>query len=153
MATLTENIGYIANLLHNKDQEDVLYKSKLLASDVLDYSIESLRALNKYLDKIRRSKIPEEEIDRICLRLGAYLGEVLRIAANDPKLKWIRYENAIKKNKSIESLGKDISTSLILNCREQYYFPMGKIFKYLKNGKENNLEAYARVILDMHSAE
>ena len=153
MANLTENIGHIANLLHSKNKEDLLYKSTSLDSEALDYSIESLRILNKYLDKVRRSKIPGGDIDRICLRLGAYLGEVVRIAADNPKLKWIRYETGAKKDKSIKSLGKDISTCLMLNYQDQYYFPIGRIYKYLKTGKENNLEAYARVVLDMLNAE
>jgi len=68
--------------------QDTLNQSKL------DFSLESLKEVNAYLEKVRSTKEVESSWNRVVLRTGAYVGEVIR--KNDAKAnwQWLDYESA-----------------------------------------------------------
>lgn len=49
-----------------------------LAIEQLNYSLESLKAVDAYLNKVRSNKINEDEKTSVIARCGAYCGEVIK---------------------------------------------------------------------------
>lgn len=121
---------------------------KYLDDKKLDYSIDSLIAIDAYLDKVRknRKKLSEDEIQKIIIRCGAYAGEVIK-RNSKYKFTWMFYQDLIKKDKRLEDFGFSILTHYILtwNNGTGKTFPMAKVEKYISFGKAESLHFYAQV--------
>src|SRR5262245_59588223 len=117
----------------------------------LDFSVESLKHVNDYLEAIRKDKDVEKPgvtRARVVLRAGAYVGEVIR--KNDKKVqwRWIDYEGARQvQPKLFESFGKTIATAAVLYNGRGMAFPLAKVEKYLTNGAEDDVHFFAVVIM------
>jgi hypothetical protein len=115
----------------------------------LDFSPMSLKHVNEYLEAIRKTKDVEKTWNRTVLRVGAYVGEVIR--RNDAKVKWrwIDFEGARMVNpKSFDSFGKSIATAAVLyDGNDGFAFPLAKVEKYLNNGAEDDVYFFAEVIM------
>ena len=122
-------------------------------SKKLDFSVDSLKEVDKYLEKIRKNKkkLSEEEIKKIILRCGTYAGEVIRKTSLEEFI-WISYETACRIDRSIINLERSILTHLVLYDAEKggVWFPLNKVYKFLESGNENNLWAFAVVCLEEH---
>ena len=121
-----------------------------LLSGSLDYSLESLRFVDKYLDEVRkeRSNISEPQLVKVILRCGAYCGEVIK-KNSQKKFSWVTYENAVKRNPEIKTFApaKDIFSSyILLEEPESFSFPFPKVWKYIENGPEDSLYFFASTI-------
>lgn len=150
----TEKIEYvdqhmepIALLVH--DHIDPLPEWKYLDSEGLDFSIESLENLNRYLDQLRKNK-KDETVDwnKVVLRLGAYVGEVVRKAGehNQKNWHWVTYEEATK-NASLKGIPKQLGSAIILYEENGgFCFPLAKVVKYLNNGEEEDLIFFAKIM-------
>lgn len=139
----------IAELLLS-DKESVEFRDDYLEKDQLDYSIESLKYIDSYLEKVRKNKkfIKNELYSKIILRCGAYSGEVIR--KNSKKdFSWTTYDEAVKNHKIIKDYGKSLLTQYILESKKNniIIFPMAKVEKYLSNGKAESLFFYGETIL------
>lgn len=137
----------IAGLLI-ENECDSIYKENLLNSSRLDYSVDSLEFINEYLDKIRLDSIDSELLNKIYLRCGSYVGEVILENTQNKESDWIYYENACKINPSLEQYGKSLATYALLYYNKSFYFPINKVIKYINNGREDNLRSFAVVIID-----
>ena len=115
----------------------------------LDFSVESLKHVNDYLDAIRKDKDVEKHWLRVVLRAGAYVGEVIR--KNDKKVQWqwIDYEGGKQvEPKLFESFGRTVATAAVLyDGNKGFVFPLAKVEKYLNNGAEDDVHLFARVII------
>jgi hypothetical protein len=123
----------------------------------LDFSVESLKHVNDYLEAIRKDYLEANRKDKnaetqwikVVLRAGAYVGEVIR--KNDTKVqwRWIDYEGAKQvEPKLVESLGKTVATVAVLyDGNKGFVFPLAKVEKYLNNGAEDDVQLFARVII------
>ncbi len=114
-----------------------------------DYSLNSLGELNAYLDFVRKRPNVESVWNIICLRAGAYLGEVIR-RCNPSEWHWISYEEGSRIAPSyVSNFGKCIGTAFVLSQNPtSFCYPLAKIDKYLSNGSEDNTLAFAKVITD-----
>lgn len=124
------------------------YRGELLDLRKLDFSLESLRHINEYLGQIREDSEAKKEWNRIILRTGAYVGEVIR--RNDKKVSWtwVDYDGAkLVQPQMFTSFGKSVATAAVLyDGKNGFTFPLAKVEKYLNNGPEDNLYFYAQVI-------
>jgi hypothetical protein len=115
----------------------------------LDFSVESLRHVNEYLEGIRKEQAVERQWAVVVLRAGAYVGEVIR--RNDQKVRWrwIDYEGAKQvEPKLFESFGRRIATAAVLyDGNKGFVFPLAKVEKYLNNGAEDDVYLFAKVIM------
>ncbi len=143
-----ESVGY---LIVNND--NVL--QKYVKSDKLDFSISSLKYINEYLEKVRkvRKKLSNTDVNKIILRCGVYVGEVIRKSIRKEFI-WISFDVACKLSEDIKQFGKSMITEHVLyNTKsQQFLFPLSKVSKFLENGKEDDLFFYAKVILDSKDA-
>jgi hypothetical protein len=141
-------VADIAELFVGSSPEPTPWEG-LLRRDLLDFSLESLDHVNTYLDSVRVQPTMEDVWNRICLRAGAYLGEVIRRNGLPDDWHWLDYQNARKiDQKSFDQFGHCISTAFVLRQGgESFCFPLGKIHKYLENGPEDNTRFFAEVMI------
>lgn len=139
----------------NRQDHHALIFSDFLQSITLDYSLISLRKLDHYLHKVRvhfklANQQPQfaqqhtkliDEMTRIVLRVGAYLGETIR----QQNKKWIWIEN--KEEIYTES---DVfkTTVLILTDHDSLTSPMREVINFIcAEQKPTSLYQYARKVL------
>jgi len=125
--------------------------SNLIDIVKLDFSVESLKEVDKYLAKVRKKKLTEEEQKIIVLRCGTYLGEVIR--TNSPKdFDWVHWDNA-KNDFMQKHFARDLTTVYIILKKSSgnYLFPLAKVYKFIQNGKEDSLWVFAMWALDIKS--
>ena len=129
--------------------EDETFGSQYLDKEKLDFSIGSLLHVNKYLERIRNDERVEIEWNKVFLRCGAYVGEVLRFHSKRI-LEWINYQTAVNVgNEEIKALPEVIGTAMVLWDKKKFYiFPIAKVEKYLKHGSEDNLHLFAKVLIE-----
>jgi len=115
----------------------------------LDFSVESLKHINGYLEAIRKDKGVEAQWTRVVLRAGAYIGEVIRRNDKKTQWRWIDYEGARQVDpKVFELFGKRVATAAVLyDGNKGFAFPLAKVEKYLENGAEDNVYLFAVVIM------
>jgi hypothetical protein len=137
----------LAFMFHSCKEDPTPWNDRLNAS-LLDFSVHSLDCVNVYLDAARKEKQVQDVWNIICLRAGAYLGEVIRRNGRADCWHWLDYENACKVSPDFAKYPKGISTCAVLHHgRGGLCFPLGKIAKYLENGSEDNARFFAEVII------
>lgn len=146
---LTETIAAIGQFLIDDTDSDVPTPFKeSLDSSKLDYSLESLRRVDSYLDKVRenREELSDEQFTKVILRCGAYCGEVIR--KNSTKdFYWINYDTAIVADPRVKDFEKSAYTFYVLFSEPQSFsFPLAKVGKYLDNGPEDSLYFFAVMV-------
>src|SRR5262249_54401325 len=121
----------------------------LLDPKKLDYSVDSLKHVDAYLETIRKDKNVEKEWNRVVLRAGAYVGEVVRRNDKKTKWQWVDYETAKSINpKFFASFDKLGGVAAILHDgKEGFAFPLAKVEKYLNNGSGDSVFFFAQVVI------
>lgn len=154
MDSTTKEVSCIGGLITQEDAEMPLYKS--INYKKLDFSLESLNHLDDYLNLVRKNKkkISNEQLMKVIIRCGSYLGEVIR-KSNTKKFKWITYDQAYKiadkdRKKLLDYLRKDITTNFILydSKSRTFNFTFAKPFKFLENGRGDSLIGLAMLCLN-----
>lgn len=144
-----EKVKSIGILLAKHPEDNIL--GTYLQIDKLDFSLESLKFVDRYLEKIKekKKKLTEEETKKLILRCGTYLGEVIR-KCSQKRFIWISYETAVKLQKDISKLERSLLTHILLYDLEgeNFAFPLNKVYKFLEHGKSENLWSFAMVILE-----
>ncbi len=129
------------------DPESPTYNIEYLDRSKLDFSIESLDHVNTFLNSIhlKLKDVPDNKMNALVLRTGAYLGEVIRKNSTHKKFQWISFEKASSLNSRIQAMGESISTVAILQEQktQHFFFPLGKVLKSLHFGTSEHLKAFA----------
>ncbi len=114
----------------------------------MDFTVESLKIIDDYLESLR-SDLPEnEELVKVTLRAGSYIGEVVR-KNSSIKYNWLKFKEAEKLNPKIKSLGFGLGTAAILWAEpDNFVFPLAKVLRRLKNGSEDSVHFFAKVAID-----
>ena len=114
----------------------------------MDFSLESLEVLEEYLESLRTKLPVNEELVKITLRAGSYIGEVIR-RNSSIKYNWLEFEEAEKLNTQIKDIGFGLGTAAILWSEpDNFVFPLAKVMKRLENGAEDNVHFFAKVAID-----
>ena len=121
---------------------------ELLDVEQFDFSLESLDALDRYLEAMRQRALDETERVRCVLRAGAYLGEVIRRHTPQPRQwHWVRFEDAVAVDPTIGAFGEDLGVFISLWDGGLFTFPVGKIEKYLENGPSDSTFLYGQTMV------
>jgi hypothetical protein len=114
----------------------------------MDFTIESLEILDEYLESLRPELPENDELVKITLRAGSYIGEVVR-KNSAIKYNWLEFKEAEKLNPQITGLGFGLGTTAILWAEpDNFVFPLAKVLKRLENGSEDNVHFFAKVAID-----
>ena len=136
------------SLMLSLDESRPTYRKDVLECGCLDFSLESLKPLDRFLDKVRHDSIPEDALIIQVLRTGACRGEVMR-RTSEVEYHWLYFEDACKIVKSIEKLGDQLGTSAVLwSSPDHVCFPLVKVLKFISNGKEDSTYTFAKVLLN-----
>lgn len=123
------------------------FNIEFLDKSKINFSIESLEHVNAFLDSIHQKlkDVPDEKMNALVLRTGAYLGEVIRKNSKYKKFQWISFKKASSLNFRIQAMGESISTVAILQEKktQSFFFPLGKVLKYLHFGTSEDVKAFA----------
>ena len=129
------------------DAANRTHRCELLRPEALDYSLDSLKHVDAYLDVLHRTPPPQTESLQVVLRAGAYLSEVIR-RARPGVFHWVLYEEAARHAPKLRGLRESIGTAGILwRDPESLLFPLGKVCKYLENGAEDSLYTFGYVFV------
>ena len=140
------------SILFYQDLRDPIYQRELLNYRKLDFSLESLKHVDAYLETLHTNPPPDEnETVRIVLRCGAYVGEVIR--KNSPcEWHWVTFEEAVRHSDFAKGLEHSLATAGILwRDPKNMCFPLGKVCKFLENGSKDSVHSFAQVLLNSGS--
>ena len=146
---LDEAFSDLSVMLHSYP-ESPTYRVDFLKSDKLDYSVKSLKHIDDYLNEIRKSKNLEKDWNKTVLRVGAYVGEVIRRSDKQERWHWVDHDTALQ----LDPIGwidleKSFFTCAVLyQGGKSFCFPLGKVYKFLENGREDSVRTFARVMID-----
>lgn len=123
--------------------------TELLDVSKLDFSVESLRHVDDWLEAMAARSLPSPETQVVVLRCGAYVGEVIRRNATVREYHWLDYDGAVRVDGQIKSLGgKSLGLMAVLwDGGKGFTFPLGKVGKFLENGREDSTYFYASVTI------
>lgn len=134
-----------------EETTDDIWMPEWLDRSLLDFSLESLKAVDAYLEKIYQNlqEFPDARQFSTILRSGSYVGEVTkRISRTEHR--WFKYNEALKKNKSLKSLlGEEPTVGMagvLIDKNGAFAFPINKVVKYLQNGSEDSVYFFAKVV-------
>lgn len=130
------------------ETEDSFPNKEILFSIKNDYSINSLKSIENYLETLRGAKELEENYNRIVLRVGAYVGEVIKINSKKD-YHWYDFNTVSILQPSIKQWEEQIETVAALHSIEtdETTFPINKVCKFIENGPEDSLFFYAQVMI------
>jgi hypothetical protein len=121
-----------------QDDSKPTFRRETLDPEKFDFSLESLKHLDEYLEMVYQDQPDDETLMPIALRGGAYLGEVIK-KHSEQNYHWYDFEQASKLSPMVKELGMSLGTAAVLAVdRENLCFPIAKIMKYLDNGSEDS---------------
>src|SRR5262245_50220594 len=123
--------------------------TELLDAARLDFTVESLALVDDYLDQMRQRNLEGEDYGKVVLRCGAYVGEVILRNAKGKTYHWLDYKGALKINKDIAAFGESLGSAAVLwDSATGLTFPLGKVMKFLDNGREDSVQFFAKVMME-----
>ena len=131
--------------------KDPIYQSELLTKESLDFSVESLRVVDEYLEALRSNPPEGPAFQKLVLRAGAYVGEVIRKAGPEGDSHWIAYDEAARISPgTYGKLEKSMASIASLHHGgDAFTFPLGKVCKRLEHGEEDGVWFFPKTILAM----
>lgn len=130
------------------DDGSPTYRGELLHPELLDYSLDSLRHLDNYLDAIYIDLPPDENLYRVVLRAGSYAGEVIRRQSSLTEFHWTTFRDAAPLSSQLKKQGMHLGTVGVLwASRDVVCLPLGRVCRYIANGPEESLFGFASALL------
>lgn len=132
-----------------EDRTNPTFGIRFLNPQKLDFSVESLKHVDEYLETIRKDKLVGKEWNRVVLRAGAYVGEVVRRNDKKNQWQWVDLDTARSLDPKFSSSIPNViaSAAMLHNSKSGFAFPLAKIEKYLENGSEDSVYFFAQVVL------
>jgi hypothetical protein len=135
------------SLMLTQDFENPTYRCSLLGESKLDFSMESLRHIDSYLQALHRDPPEGHDLMRVALRCGAYVGEVMRRQLPGT-WHWVTHDEAAKHSKLVAGFERSVATAGIRwKNNEEMSFPLGKVCKFIENGNEDSVYFFAEVLI------
>ena len=144
-------LGELAQMFASPEliADDPTPGAELLDAARLDFSLDSLGLVDDYLDRMRQQQLEDEAYGKVVLRCGAYVGEVILRNAKNKTYHWLDYKGALRINKSIADFGESLGSAAVLwDSATGLTFPLGKVMKFLDNGREDSVQFFAKVMIE-----
>ena len=101
----------LSHMLTGEDT-DPTYKRELLSRERLDFSLDSLKHIDEYLEALHVQPPTDQDLTRVVLRCGAYVGEVIRRHSKED-FHWLAFPEAARLSPVVKSLGMGLGTARI----------------------------------------
>ena len=136
----------LSRMLTQEDERPT-YRRELLQAERLDFTLESLKHIDEYLEIVRQDEIPNEHMTPLVLRVGAYAGEVIRRNTTDIEFHWLDYKQGARRSSMVRSNGMCLELAAMLwSSDKDMCFPLAKVCKFIENGPEDSLYFLATVL-------
>jgi hypothetical protein len=133
-------------LLGKSRVEEGLAFPNRIDREALDYRLENLHALDRYLDYLHEhaEEIEDQEYTNTVLAAGCYPGEVIRRTAS-VEYRWVNYADYFPSRPKLAAMVPEgVGTGAVLVATtEAMTMPLNKIARYIVDGPENNTHFYA----------
>ena len=137
---------FLDALFGRADVEEGLPLEMHIPRAKLDFSPDSLHALDGYLEHLHRvaDTLPEPQITNIAMAAGAYLGEVIRRHSID-KFSWQNHGDYFSSHPQSAALFPFVpgTSALLVRSSGGMTLPINKILRFIYDGPENNTHYYA----------
>lgn len=124
---------------------DIPNREKLVSTK-LDWSLESLKAVDAYLEYLHNNKstLSGDDFSKASILAGAYVGEVIIKLSNEGH-HWSHFSEYAKKHpKILNIISEDFYTQyLLVNKEGAMALPINKIARFIDEGPENSLYFYS----------
>jgi len=132
----------LATRFVNQDVAGGLHMGTSLRRDLLDYSLNSLAAVDAYLAIIHAQPGTDRQMLIVALRCGAYVGEVMR-RNSGAAMQWRTFDRAAAISPLVKDLGKQPSTlGVLIHQTGSISFPLGKVVKFLTLGPHESVRVF-----------
>jgi hypothetical protein len=111
----------------------------------MDYSLDSLHPLDRYLEVAHRrsGEIAEQDWTNTVLAAGCYLGEVIR-RNSELGFRWVNYHDHFPKYPQMMAIFPEgLGTCAVLVAGSHVTLPINKIGRFIAEGPENSTHVYA----------
>ncbi len=139
----------LAALFANGSNEgDEIISSERLDRSRLNYSLESLGAVDDYLAYLHENRPQRmaQQWDKSILRCGAYVGEVIR-RNSSRSYNWVDFDLFVRdfpRSKQLLGSEKTLACCALLSVGGgQFTLPINKVIKFIHNGEEDSVWFYA----------
>jgi hypothetical protein len=131
------------------DERRDLFGYQFLDRKKLDYSLDSLRHIDEFLEQIRQNPGIEKAWSDVVVRVGAYLGEVIRRNSTNHAWYWIDFESAKSLDPTAcEAFGEGIGmTAVLYSGKREFALPFKQVEQRLRHECRENLLGFARTII------
>ena len=136
--------------------------AEMLKSSGLDFSVSSLSAVDGYLQAVHGSlpkaksgarnisTLPSASQQALVLRIGAYVGEVIRRSAELDTYRWLTHAETVARFPEHQaSLGRQptlLTAYAIATADGQILLPLNRVFKALADGPVNSTLEFAKTV-------
>lgn len=107
----------------------------------LDYSLESLHAIDRYLDHLHAhaDEIEDQPYTNAVLAAGCYVGEVMRRLTGD-RYEWANYADYFPHHPGLSHIPEAPGTAAVLVSPDgrSMRMPLNKVARYIADGPENS---------------
>jgi hypothetical protein len=119
---------------------------KRLKQAAMDYSLASLKVLDRYLTHLHEhaDEIEDQQFTNVVLAAGCYVGEVMRRLTGD-KYEWVNYDDFLARRPDMaELMPEGVATAAVLASPdgEAMWMPLNKIARYIFEGLENSVHYF-----------
>ena len=137
---------YASYFIKKANGDETIAFPERIDSKKLDYSFESLKAIDKYLEYLHKnnSTISQHEEINTIVWCGCYIGEVIK-RSSEKVFHWENYHAYIERNpklKQLISFGPGTMVFLV-DDRGAMTMPLNKVGRFIYEGPENNIHFYA----------
>ena len=132
------------------DNGPAIFGALYLDRKKLDYGCDSLRHVDSFLAQVRQSHGMEEAWADVVLRVGAYVGEVIRRNSTHHAWYWIDFDSAKALDPTAcADLGGDVGVSAILfSGSREFALPLLQVDRRLRRTCENDLLSFAESMMN-----
>ncbi len=125
---------------------------KHLKQDALDYSLDSLHVLDRYLTHLHAhiEEIEDQQYTNVVLAAGCYVGEVMRRLTGE-KYEWVNYDDYFPDHPDLSHVPEGPGTGAVLvsSNGQSMRMPLNKIARYLGEGPENSTHYFVAAELSV----
>jgi len=137
----------LAELFVSDAAADGLHLGDTLRRDLLDYSLDSLVAVDAFLGGVHAQPGSDRQMLVVTLRAGSYVGEVMRRSSGNTT-HWRTFERAAPISPLVKDLGKQPSTlGVLVHDTGSVSFPLGKIVKFLTLGPHESVRLFVESLV------
>ena len=123
-------------------------KVELLSVSQLDFSIESLKHIEEFLEEVNDHIKTDQDYIKVTMRTGAYLGEVMKRNSRI-EFHWLDYKVAKETLPNFKDFPKTLGYFTILRANNGILcFPVDKVEQFLRDSS-NSLYEYAHAVLGL----